>query len=741
MGAEGPNFGASVEEIMRIRYLRSEPSHRWAKIMALSRYICVSLMFTPSLGLAFTDYNNDGRMDLSFHRPGSSWGSAPILMSVGDGRWTSYNSSVPSWVNQQGVIAIPGDYDSDGRDDVAFHRPGGPWNTVPVLFSRGDGSWSSTNLKAPSWANQPGVRAVPGDYDRDGDTDIAFYRPGGSWSTIPILFSLGDGRWSSTNASAPSWANQSGVIAIPGDYNNDGRTDIAFHKPGGSWLRVPVLLSQGNGTWLAVNSNAPSWANQSGVVAIPGDFDRDGRSDIAFHKPGGGWNSVPVLFANGGGSWSSTNLGVPSWANQPDVVAIPGDFDGDDRSDIAFHRPRGPWNSVPVLYSNGRSNWSSRNTPSPQWAHEPNVQAVSGDVNRDGRADIAFYRPGSSWNSVPVLFSNGRSSWSSSDRTAPNYVHALGARAMAAQSGKTNQPDTQPSDLRYQAGSPLWQADPNLVAPEIIQAEGTDNAIILTWRDNNNSSHDGYLIAVPTTVILSRDIAQTHTSVLRVPATARSAWFVELPTRQATMPLVPGGSYRVDVAAFGPNGVSRFVRREIQLTKPTTRLSVDGGQSFIEIDPDQAFAPLDLNSNGVLDSAAGSGGVFPLWQDVFLATPVTREGNLYDRVNNSLVANVVAGYFYLDTNIGDYFSACHLRIDPQTNQTTGLSMTHGPIPAGSNRQLWTGVVAEVQTFVQDGDAVLGTPNIVQGRCTGLGVAPDLSLRPIEMIFNLALTPD
>ncbi len=217
-------------------------------------------------------------------------------------------------------------YNNDQFTDIVFHRPGSTWSTVPVLFAKGDGTWNSTNNSAPGWANQPGVIAIPGDFNTDGFTDIAFHRPGSSWSTVPVLFARGNGTWNSTNNSAPGWANQPGVIAIPGDFNTDGFTDIAFHRPGSSWSTVPVLFAKGDGTWNSTNNSAPGWANQPGVIAIPGDFNTDRFMDIAFYHPGSTWSTVPVLFAKGDGTWNSTNNSAPGWANQPSVIAIPSDF-------------------------------------------------------------------------------------------------------------------------------------------------------------------------------------------------------------------------------------------------------------------------------------------------------------------------------------------------------------------------------------------------------------------------------
>jgi len=52
------------------------------------------------------------------------------------------------------------------------------------------------------------------------------------------------------------------------DYNGDGLDDIAFHQPGGGRATVPVVFANGDGTWTSVNSSVPAWANQLGVKAV-----------------------------------------------------------------------------------------------------------------------------------------------------------------------------------------------------------------------------------------------------------------------------------------------------------------------------------------------------------------------------------------------------------------------------------------------------------------------------------------
>jgi hypothetical protein len=102
------------------------------------------------------------------------------------------------------------------------------WASIPIAFSNGDGTWNITNGAAgpyfiPSWASEPGVRVVTGDFNGNGRTDIALVRQAPGWASIPIAFSNGDGTWNITNGAAgpyfiPSWASEPGVQLFAGKF-------------------------------------------------------------------------------------------------------------------------------------------------------------------------------------------------------------------------------------------------------------------------------------------------------------------------------------------------------------------------------------------------------------------------------------------------------------------------------------------------------------------------------------------
>ncbi len=362
---------------------------------------------------------------------------------------------ITDWAHQPGVRAVTGDFNGNGLMDIALVRQTPGWASIPVAFSRGDGNWDITNGPAPNfipdWAHQSGVRVVTGDFNGNGLMDIALVRQAPGWGSIPIAFSRGDGNWDITNGPAPTfipdWAHQPGVRAVTGDFNGDGLTDIALVRQTPGWASIPIAFAVGDGTWRITNGPAPTfitdWAHQPGVRIVIGDFNGDGLMDIALVRQTPGWASIPIAFAVGDGTWRITNAPAPSfitdWAHQPGVRIVTGDFNGDGLTDIALVRQTPGWASIPIAFAVGDGTWRITNGPAPtfitDWAHQPGVRVLTGNYNGNGLTDIALVRQTPGWGSIPVASAVGDGTWRITNGPAPTFIsdwsHQPGVRLMA----------------------------------------------------------------------------------------------------------------------------------------------------------------------------------------------------------------------------------------------------------------------------------------------------------------------
>jgi uncharacterized repeat protein (TIGR03803 family) len=165
------------------------------------------------------------------------------------------------------------DYDGDGKTDIAIWRPAtGTW----WIVQSSDGLGVSRNWGAgvDPYNDVP----VPADYDGDGKTDIAIWRPAtGTWWIVRTSDGLGVSQ---------NWG--AGVepyndVPVPADYDGDGKTDIAIWRPGsGTWW----IVRSGDG--LGVSQNWGAGVDPYNDVPVPGDYDGDGKTDIAIWRPGSG---------------------------------------------------------------------------------------------------------------------------------------------------------------------------------------------------------------------------------------------------------------------------------------------------------------------------------------------------------------------------------------------------------------------------------------------------------------------
>ncbi len=323
------------------------------------------------------DLNHDGNLDLVV----SGASVVSVLLGNGDG---TFKNQVPynedTCCGEPMLALMIGDFNNDGNLDIADVSESGFGSNLSVLLGYGDGAFDAPITTPLPYPYQG--PAVAADFNGDGNLDVAMFSAG----QVQVILGYGDGTFhgpSSFNANI-SCANFPLPRILAADFNGDGKQDVAVAC--GSSLSI--LLGNGDGTLQAgvlFPFSAGVGFNGGAVVA---DFNHDGKLDIAATAIGSK-TGIDVFLGNGDGTFQSPAF-VSAGSNPQGLAA--GDFYGAGNIDlIAFDQPL---NAVDVLQGNGDGTFQPAvlydigGGSVPYYAQPVWTMAV-GDFNNDHALDIA----------------------------------------------------------------------------------------------------------------------------------------------------------------------------------------------------------------------------------------------------------------------------------------------------------------------------------------------------------------
>ncbi|MEQ8850694.1 MAG: FG-GAP-like repeat-containing protein [Phycisphaerales bacterium] len=234
-------------------------------------------------GGAVGDFNGDGWQDLFVLSGGA--GPDALYINDGDGTFTNRAAAWGLTAIHYGCGAAVGDYDSDGDVDIfvtSHGEVGEPLSTGGHMLYRNDGGQFTDVAAAAGVATTApligdGLGAAFGDYDLDGDLDLAV----AGWLINNrgnrLFRNNGDGTFTdATHALGYDMRFVHGFSPRFVDMNGDRYPELLWVA---DFRTSKYFINNGDGTFTEATEASGTGLDANGMGTTIGDFDLDGRLD------------------------------------------------------------------------------------------------------------------------------------------------------------------------------------------------------------------------------------------------------------------------------------------------------------------------------------------------------------------------------------------------------------------------------------------------------------------------------
>ena len=354
--------------------------------------------------VADDDLNGDGKPDLAVANSEST-GVSVLLNTTAPGNATpSFAAAVafPTASSDQFGLAL-GDLNGDGTPDLVVANL--EENSISVLLNTTPPGAATPSFAAfvSLAASLEPISMALADLNGDGKADFVVANID-SLSVSVFLNATTFGHALAFASATDSTTGSEPVSVAVGDLNGDGRPDLAIADNGASIVSV-LLDTTAPGATTPSFSAKKDFATGSAPSSVAlGDLNGDGRPDLVVTNNQS--NTVSVLLDT-----TAPGATTPSFATKvdfatgatPSFVAI-GDLNGDGMPDVVVADAILGAGTISVLF-----NTTAPGATTPTFASKVDIATGSepvslalGDLNGDGRLDVAVANEGSSTVSVLI---------------------------------------------------------------------------------------------------------------------------------------------------------------------------------------------------------------------------------------------------------------------------------------------------------------------------------------------------